>query len=428
MILCLPGLQSYGQKEVRFIKKNASEIAIDFNNADYRDFADLKRKIGDARLVLLGEETHGDGTTIEAKTRMVRFLHEQMGFNVLAFESSFYNAERAWSVAHWDKDPLNAIQNSTFELWGHTQQFLPLAKYIAGSVKTAKPLRITGFDTQLHGFFLKRDLPVDFLMFLKKYDIPFENQMQQDTFYKVYRALVFGFTQDQAVANAERISIREKLPAFKHILDQKIKDISSLPPDDVTSYWKQIWISTREYLPAILAEKKIESGELANAATIRDSLMAENLIWLTNNRYANDKIIVWAASWHIGRSPDNKSIPATEIYPPVMGDYIKNSLGKKVYSICFTAYSGEWAWYNMQTPHQIGSQTKDSFEALFNKAGFKNAFLDFKSNCLLPDGQWLSKKRAMRPYGYKDFLRSWPLIFDAVIFNSIMTRALPVKM
>src|SRR5690606_25592166 len=113
------------------------------------------------------------------------------------------------------------------------------------SIKTNKPLRVTGFDVQLHGHFLKRDLAMDFLMFLKKYRIPFQDQEQQNTFYKVYNTLVYGLGQDQTAINRERMIIQEKVPAFKKLLDQKIEQISALPVDDVTVQWKQFWISTR---------------------------------------------------------------------------------------------------------------------------------------------------------------------------------------
>src|SRR5258708_6197993 len=42
--------------------------------ADVSDLRPLARAIGDARVVLLGEQTHADGTTFVAKTRLVRFL------------------------------------------------------------------------------------------------------------------------------------------------------------------------------------------------------------------------------------------------------------------------------------------------------------------------------------------------------------------
>ncbi len=44
-------------------------------------------------MVLLGEQHHGDGATFQAKTRLVKYLHEQKGFNVLVWESDVYTED-----------------------------------------------------------------------------------------------------------------------------------------------------------------------------------------------------------------------------------------------------------------------------------------------------------------------------------------------
>ncbi|MCZ4223248.1 erythromycin esterase family protein [Pedobacter rhodius] len=425
-ILSITFLSAFAQSNIDFIKKNATEIAIDINSEEYNDFKKLIERIKDARIVLLGEESHGDGTTFETKARLIKFLHEKLGFKVLAFESSLYNAERAWKVAHWDKDPVKAIQNSTFELWGQTQQFLPLANYIANSIKTPNPLRVTGFDPQLHGTYLRRDLPVDFLMFLKARNIAFKDMAEQDTFYRVYNALSFELKKNNTIDQEVKSQIIQRLPSFKRILDRKIADISNLKQDSVSNFWKQFWISTSAYLPAILEEKGLDSPNTLSKS-IRDSLMAENLIWIAKSQYPTDKIIVWAASIHIGKTYIEENGKQKDVTAPFMGDFLKDKLADKYYSICFTAYEGEVAWYNNPTASKIDKPSTNSFETLFEQAGFKNAFLDLKSLSKTKKGKWLNEPRSMRPYGYYPLERRWPQIFDAVIFNKQMTRALPVR-
>lgn len=39
--------------------------------------------------MLLGEASHGVAESNWAKVRLIKFLHQQLGFDVVAFESSF---------------------------------------------------------------------------------------------------------------------------------------------------------------------------------------------------------------------------------------------------------------------------------------------------------------------------------------------------
>ena len=50
---------------------------IDPADPDLADLAFLKQQIGAARVVFLGELTHGEGNVFEAKTRLVRYLQQQ---------------------------------------------------------------------------------------------------------------------------------------------------------------------------------------------------------------------------------------------------------------------------------------------------------------------------------------------------------------
>ena len=58
------------------------------DDSDLKPFADA---IGYARIVALGEQTHGGREEYLLKTRLLKFLHEKMGFDVLLLESGFYD-------------------------------------------------------------------------------------------------------------------------------------------------------------------------------------------------------------------------------------------------------------------------------------------------------------------------------------------------
>ena len=115
-------------------------------DADFRDLEFLAQEIGAARVVMLGEPTHGEGNVFEAKIRLLRFLQEKMGFTTVAFESGFYDLHRAQQALEAGKTAQEALGNSVFPVWTSTQEFQGLLPLV-GKGK----LRVAGFDPQLSG-------------------------------------------------------------------------------------------------------------------------------------------------------------------------------------------------------------------------------------------------------------------------------------
>ena len=68
-----------------WLRNNAAAIrSIDPDDEDFSDLAFLREQLSGVRVVLLGESDHGNGSDFKAKTRLIKFLHLKMGFDVLA--------------------------------------------------------------------------------------------------------------------------------------------------------------------------------------------------------------------------------------------------------------------------------------------------------------------------------------------------------
>ena len=128
---------------------HANHVPIRSTSATDTDFADLralKDVIGERSLVQLGESGHGVGEFDSVKGRLIRFLHEEMGFDVIAFESGLYECFRADEQSS-GLDAASTMRNSIFGVW-HAEETLPLFEYLRVAKATSRPLTLAGFDTQ----------------------------------------------------------------------------------------------------------------------------------------------------------------------------------------------------------------------------------------------------------------------------------------
>ena len=149
----LPDAFAEDASQVEWLRANAHPVrSLDPNDTDFADLEALKAHIGKARLVALGEQTHGDGATFLAKCRLIRFLHEEMGFDVIAFESGLYDCRKAWDAFQAGASgPVDAARQGVFGIWTQSAQVEPLFAYIAERAQGERPLELCGFDCQMTG-------------------------------------------------------------------------------------------------------------------------------------------------------------------------------------------------------------------------------------------------------------------------------------
>jgi hypothetical protein len=113
---------------------------------DFSDLQFLKPVLAAKRVVQLGESGHGVAEFNLVKVRLIKFLHQQMGYDVIAFESSLpqcYLADQAIGSAM----PIEVMKRCLFPIW-HSNETLPLFDYLDASRKSGKRLTLAGFDTQ----------------------------------------------------------------------------------------------------------------------------------------------------------------------------------------------------------------------------------------------------------------------------------------
>ncbi len=79
---------------VRWVRRKAIPFATPVAGSGFADLQPLKRMIGNARIVSLGEATHGTKEFFQMKHRLMEFLAVEMGFTHFAIEANMPEAEK----------------------------------------------------------------------------------------------------------------------------------------------------------------------------------------------------------------------------------------------------------------------------------------------------------------------------------------------
>jgi erythromycin esterase-like protein len=113
------------------------------------DLQPLKKVIGDARIVSLGESTHGSREIFQMKHRLVEFLAMEMGFTIFSIEASMPESYRVNDyVVRGEGDPRALIAGMYFWTW-NTEEVLDMVEWMRSANKQQPgSIEFTGFDMQ----------------------------------------------------------------------------------------------------------------------------------------------------------------------------------------------------------------------------------------------------------------------------------------
>src|SRR5574341_1039623 len=109
-------VQAQDSRWISWIRENHHAINQPATGAvdDYADLQFLKDVIGSRRIVQIGESHHSVAEYGAVKTRLIKFLHDEMGFDVLAFESSIYEC---FAADLRQLSPADALLATLFSVW-----------------------------------------------------------------------------------------------------------------------------------------------------------------------------------------------------------------------------------------------------------------------------------------------------------------------
>jgi erythromycin esterase len=394
------------------VEQNAHPVrSIAITDRDYDDLEPLRDAIGDARVVMLGEQTHRDGATFRAKARLVAFLHREMGFDVLAWESGMYDVDRVWQQIRAGEDAVTASRRGVFGVWSLSEEVRPVFEYVASTARSSRPLEMAGFDAQLTTLRASDSLAQNVDRFAREIGSPVVNDPEWPMALVNLRALGTGSAWFTKPSPAKQESLLRLIRA--------LRGHATANGGRRGLFWAQTLESMDVWFRVIWAEAP-DTPFLPSSLIARETQMSRNLVWLANQHFRGRKIIVWAASAHIARNLD--ALRAPNGAPrgggefETMGTQVHRVLGDDMYALGFTAARGTWgtgASTNPLPPPQAGS-----LEALLDETGLAYAFVDFRDPG--PGSEWLGDMLA-RPMGYGWVRGNWPRVLDGMFYTREMT-------
>ena len=424
-VLLLIFTSSFSQNEkTDWLSKNTFPIKTLNDTADFSDLQFLKEVLKNKEIVMLGEGTHSDGSTFEAKNSLVRFLHQEMNFDVLIFEGGFYEGNVIDRVISKAKDPINAAKFGLF-MWPYCKQSSSVFTYIAETKKSANPMSIAGMDCKVGTGTSSADV---FIYHFKKMldTLSIDSQAINSS---VFNACIKNLWENEMCSKPKGDTIqifKNDLNKLINILLEKNKGSNS----DIAGFWAQNFKSIRNSLDMVWYFKKFKVSKLFfnlnKLYSLRDIQNADNLKWLIENKYKGKKVIVWAATAHLLHNLKSikvrgaKSLLFNFKNFNNVGDIISKKYPEKTYTIGFTSYAGEKENISGSKNVKFKNGSKNNIEYQLNQLGQNYLFLDF-SNKELP--KWLNSKLKSGIAGYGNEISVIPNTLDGLFFFKEMKIA-----
>lgn len=402
---------------------------------DFSDLMPLKALIGSARVVGLGEQSHGDGATFKAKCRLVRFLHQEMGFEVLAWESGLFDCRRVDELFAQGVEPRSAAkvahEHGIFGIWAQSAQAAPVLEYAARSARAnpARRLMIAGFDNQYTSAASRRahaDWLARWFAGVEDAALP-PGTIAEGV--EAVRWMAARFREDGSPprGSEERLDeARAQVRALIALIESRRDDLGRQAEP------REIEFVRRTLLNLLAFDRAMRGMNRANIQATpapilqeRDERMGSNLAFLARTYYPDEKIIVWAASSHLLRNPEEceslygrPRAEGPDAFKP-MGHFAAADLGADYFSITFSAFDGSIGrpWSG---PTPIPAAEPGDIESLMKDAGLSLAIIPLRPPPGDPAAAWLGEPQVMRPMGYGRERAVWGRCFDALFFTREM--------
>jgi erythromycin esterase len=364
-----------------WIRANAIQLKTVAAGQGFADLQRLGALVGNARIVSLGEATHGTREFFQLKHRLLEYLVAELEFTWFGIEANYPECLRVNDyVLNATGDPAGALAGTRFWTWD-TEEVLALIEWMRSWNRShARKIKFYGFDMQF-----PTEAALGVLDYLKR----------------VAPGLAEG-------VGAELWPLCDDTSAERF---HGLPDVTREAACDCIRRILQMFTQERERWSALTSDRDwhlarlnavvVDQSAKARSSTIsRDVAMAENVATLLELEGPNSKAVLWA---HNGHAVRQSPYCAGDQVQANMGSRLDELFGSQHRVISFAFNQGS---FQAQEPgrglvgHRVEPADDGSLDRMLAEAGLPMFLLDL--SCVPPEGpvaDWLATKPSTRWIG-----------------------------
>lgn len=255
---------------------------------DFADLAPLGDQLAKAQVVALGEQTHGASEEFRYKLRLVRYLHEKLGFDVLLLESGFYDIGRIGLEAARGASLDALAPGNVFFMYANSAEGRELLRYVEAQQRKRRPLALAGIDSQHTGSLARDDMLGDLHAVLERIA---PDLLKDEAAWADYRRRVLALV----ALNREPPDAAQQSAFLAY--NRRLQDLfctgsAGRPTPGAPAWWCRVVASIEAQARSIWSQDRDYQ---------RDNAMGANAIWLVEQLFRGRKAVIWAHTVHVAK-------------------------------------------------------------------------------------------------------------------------------
>jgi erythromycin esterase len=394
--------QSIQKNIVKSIQSQAHPLKTIEPSKPFEDLKPLKKMIGSAQYVGLGENTHGSSEIFTMKFRLVKYLVTEMGFTNFTMEEDWGNGLKLNEYIQTGK----GNPREFLKLLYPTDEIIAMIEWMKdynADPSNKKKIQFIGLDLKT----MDQSVFNKVIDYVKQHRPDLRAEVEEN--YKDLSSFTGSIQEYMNLAP----EMKAKFKANTEKVAQLLKDEKEQTNKDVGSS-EYIWVKAT----ANAIEKfttMLLSNDYPNVIKLHEQYLADHAMWAQET--FGGKTMVWAHNIHMA-----KGIIDEKLYPYAAGQFLKERLDNNYVTIGSTTTEGNFTLYSEYNPSTGGKIATDtipqnvkSFNYTLGKVPYKMFLLDnrhLKGHA----EKWVRAKRPLLSIGGQ-LLPDGSLYFDTSLLE-----------